>query len=155
MITEHSYWMDRDTRYRLEWTNEIQENGRRIVVAINSLLLIAEADTDESWNEMSSGWRPKSVNAKVKNASPLSNHLTAHAGDVLDPDRILAQWCVNHPDKLAECGLWMEDPRWTPTWVHLQDVPPKSGKRIYVPNTKPPLAPALEGQKPIPAFIRT
>lgn len=154
MITEHSYWMDRDSRYRLEWTDTIKWAGRATVVAVNKLLAMAEVDGIVR-DTVSSGWRPQSVNDATANAAKTSKHLTAEACDILDPDRKLAQWCVNNPNKLAECGVWMEDPRWTPTWAHLQCVPPKSGKRIYIPSSAPPKAPALEGQKPLPERIVT
>jgi len=62
---------------------------------------------------------------------------------------------VKNTAVMVECGLWAEDFRWTPTWVHLQRIPPKSGKRIYIPSNSPPKAPALEGQKPLPERIRT
>jgi hypothetical protein len=154
VIQEHAYWMDRDSRYRLEWTESIQANGKATVTAVNKLLALAEADGIVR-DTVSSGWRPQSVNDATKNAGKTSKHITAQACDIFDPDRALAQWCVNHPDRLAECGLWCEDFRWTPTWVHFQRVPPKSGKRIFIPSSAPPKAPALEGQKPIPDRIRT
>jgi hypothetical protein len=34
---------------------------------------------------------------------------------------------------LEEAGLFMESPSKTPRWVHFQTVPPKSGKRIFIP----------------------
>lgn len=154
MITDHGYWMDRDSKYRSEWTDEIQKNGRATVVAINKVLAMAEID-GIARGIVSSGWRPQSINDSTANAAKTSKHLTAEGGDILDPDRALAQWCVNNPDKLAECGVWVEDPRWTPTWVHFQTAPPKSGKRIYIPSSQPPKAPALEGQKPIPLTVKT
>lgn len=79
-----------------------------------------------------------------------SSHKDANGIDIYDPARALAAWCVANPQILAALGLYMEDPRWTPGWVHLQRVPPKSGKRIYIPSTSAPLAPALPGQKSLP-----
>lgn len=152
MITLHSYWQDRESKYRIECTEVIQRNAMETVSRVNHLLAIAEvAGIARSY--VSSGWRPNSVNDATANAAKGSNHLTAKACDLADADRALAQWCVSNPDKLAQCELWMEDPRWTPTWVHLQTVPPKSGKRIYVPSSKPPLAAPLEGQKVIPTVV--
>ena len=40
----------------------------------------------------------------------------------------------------------MEDPQWTPTWVHLQIVPPGSRRRVYIPSSKPALAAKLPEQ---------
>jgi len=153
MINLTSYWNDRDSRYRMECTGIIRDNAQKTVDAVNRAISIFEEEMLISRDVCTSGWRPQSVNDATANAGKNSNHLTANAADIGDPDRAFAQWCVNHPDVLAECGLWMEDPRWTPTWVHLQRVPPKSGKRIYIPSNAPPKAPALEGQKPIPTRI--
>lgn len=153
MINLTGYWNDRDSRYRLECTEAIQQNALKTVEAINRILAIFEEEMLVSRDVCTSGWRPKSVNDATANAAKTSKHLTAEAGDIEDADRAFAQWCVKNADVLAECGLWMEDPRWTPTWVHLQRVPPKSGKRIYIPSNAQQKAPALEGQKPIPGRI--
>lgn len=154
MIDLHSYWLDRDTKYRLECTGAIRDNALKTVAATRKLLTLAEAETGLVWDTVTSGWRPKSVNDATANAAKGSNHLLALAVDIGDPDRTLAQWCVSNPDKLAECGIWIEDPRFTATWLHAQIVQPKSGKRIYIPSTKPPTAPALIGQKPIPVGLK-
>jgi len=34
---------------------------------------------------------------------------------------------------MVEIGLWFEDFKATPTWVHAQAVAPKSGKRFFMP----------------------
>lgn len=82
--------------------------------------------------------------------APLSKHRNAEAIDIYDPDRILAQWIITNKERLAIHGLWIEDPRWSPVWLHLQSVPPKSGKRIFIPSLRPPLAPKLLGQSDLP-----
>ena len=78
--------------------------------------------------------------------APKSTHKTGHAVDRYDPHRKFASWCLEHLDELVGRGLYMEDPRWTPTWVHLQDVPPGSKRTVYIPSTAPALAPALPEQ---------
>ncbi len=79
-----------------------------------------------------------------------STHKTGHGVDVYDPHRELATWCVYNLDELRARGLHMEDPRWTPTWVHLQDIapgnPPVPAKTVYIPSMAPALAKALPGQ---------
>lgn len=62
-----------------------------------------------------------------------SCHLYGAALDIADPDGFLAEWLQWRVDLLVECGLWMEDPRYTKGWVHLQIYAPKSFKRIFVP----------------------
>lgn len=83
-----------------------------------------------------------------------SAHRYAKAVDVYDPDRKLAAWCVANQNELYKLGLYMEDPRFTPVWCHLQTVSPGSGKRVYVPSTSAPLAEALPGQKPLPFKVK-
>lgn len=62
-----------------------------------------------------------------------SSHLYGAAVDIADPKGVLAKWLCVHTELLFKCGLWMEDPRHTPTWVHLQSYAPKSMNRIFIP----------------------
>ncbi len=82
--------------------------------------------------------------------APRSTHKLGRGVDVWDPHREFATWCVNNLDELRARGLHMEDPRWTPSWVHLQDLapgnPPVPAKTIYIPSMAAPLARALPGQ---------
>jgi hypothetical protein len=41
----------------------------------------------------------------------------------------------------------MKDPQWTPSWVHLQSVPPASGDRVFIPAASPALAEKLPEQR--------
>ena len=134
MITLRTYWMGRDSTHAEELTDEILANAHLTVAKCNELLERAgRSDIDQ----VASGWRPASVNDATANASRSSRHLTAQAVDLPDADRSLATWCVDNLDVLREIGLWMEDPRWTPTWVHLQIVPPRSGRTVYIPSSAP------------------
>jgi hypothetical protein len=89
-----------------------------------------------------------------KTGAKSSTHREGHGCDTYDPERKLAAWCVLNVELLVKHDLYIEDPRWTPGWVHCQDVPPKSGKRVYIPASTPPLAPALPGQKAVPHTIK-
>lgn len=163
MINLEKYWNGRDVKYAKDFTPQIARAGAETVLRINKLLLLCQEDGIVR-TELSSGWRPKTVNDATSNAAKTSNHITGHAADIKDDNRELAQWCVLNADKLAICGLWIEDPRWcavvderlgiTHYWVHLQTVPPKSGKLIYIPSTSKPKAPALKGQSPLPYSIK-
>ena len=64
-----------------------------------------------------------------------SSHLYGCAVDIADPNGVLGAWLtgVEGQRKLVECGLWMEDIRYTRGWVHLQSYMPKSGNRYFVP----------------------
>lgn len=153
MITVAQYFMGRDASHSTELTPEIRRNAALTVQVVNELLSRAAAEgvqpgiNPQTNSNVSSGWRPPGINEKTANAAKGSTHLQALACDVRDTrGRELARWCLANLDVLAELGLWMEDPRWTPTWVHLQAVPPGSGKRVYRPSSKPPLTPPLPGQ---------
>jgi len=80
-----------------------------------------------------SGWRPPSYNSKVPNAAPHSKHMTGEAIDVADPLGELGKWCLANEKYLEDFKLWCEDVNHTKTWVHFQSVPPKSGKRFFIP----------------------
>lgn len=134
MISLHAYWMGRDATYAEELTDEIRRNAEITVARANELLERAgRSDIDT----VASGWRPKGVNDATANAAQSSRHITAEAVDLPDGDRTLVEWAVDNPDVLEEIGLWMEDPRWTRSWLHLQTVPPKSKKLVFIPSTAP------------------
>ena len=133
MISPEDFWKGRDEKYAEELTDEIRSNAENTLAKVNELLTRAGRTMDRC----ASGWRPRAVNEATANSGAASRHLTGQAADVVDLDRSLAHWCVNHLGDLEEIGLWMEDPRWTPTWTHLQTVPPKSGKLVYIPSSAP------------------
>lgn len=149
MITLEEYWQGRDVCYADQCTDEIKKNAQETVKRVNKFLTYAEQDGIIR-NKVSSGWRPKGINDATSNAAKKSNHLIGKAIDVYDPDRKLAQWMINNKSLLSLCFIWAEDPRWTPTWVHLQIIPPTSQKLIYIPSLRPPLAPKLIGQTELP-----
>lgn len=62
-----------------------------------------------------------------------SSHLYGCAVDIADTDGKLKTWLSVNQHRLVECGLWMEDPASTPTWVHLQTYAPKSMNRVFKP----------------------
>ena len=133
--------MGRDLTHAEELTNEIMANAQVTVERVNDLLQRANRS---DIHEVRSGWRPQGINDVTANSAAHSRHLTGQAVDLPDTDRNLATWCVDNLDDLEAVGLWMEDPRWTPTWVHLQIVPPRSEKTVYIPSSKPPLDPTFE-----------
>lgn len=140
MITIEDYWMGRDKTYSVELTDEIRKNAAVTVARANDLL--ERAGLGEL-DYVASGWRPKSINDFTANAGKGSRHLTGQAIDIGDPDRRLARWCATHYPILEELGLWLEHPGWTPSWVHLQTIPPASGKRCYIPSNSPSLDPTF------------
>lgn len=77
-------------------------------------------------------YRNPEHNKRVGGA-PRSMHLTGNACDIADSDCKLKSFLRTNPDALVCAGLYAEDYDHTPTWVHLQRVPPKSGKRVFKP----------------------
>ncbi len=71
--------------------------------------------------------------AQGKTRAKLSKHLSGNACDILDRDGSLAKWCLHNEALLERIGLWCEDPEFTKGWVHFQIMPPRSGKRFFIP----------------------
>lgn len=151
MITIEQYFMGRDKSHAAECNTMILRNAAETVRRTNELKQIMAVVEGFIFpeDEVASGWRPLSVNDATRNAAKCSPHLIAEGLDTRDPDRLFARWCLRNLHELERIGLWMEDPRWTPTWVHLQTHPPKSGKHVFIPSSKPPLAASLPEQKEV------
>lgn len=79
---------------------------------------------------VTSGYRPAAINAAVGGAKK-SAHMSCEACDFADPDGRLARWCISNLDILIAAGLYMESPKATPGWVHLQIRPTKN--RVFTP----------------------
>lgn len=77
-------------------------------------------------------YRSPEHNARVGGAKK-SSHLTGRACDIADVDCKLKNYLRANPELLAECDLYAEDFDSTPTWVHVQINPPKSGNRVFKP----------------------
>lgn len=145
--------MGRDRDYAAELTPEIARNAAMLMQRVAKLLEAAAAEAvtpgidRDTGTCIASGWRPKSVNDGIAHASATSLHLSGLGVDLRDTrERALARFCLRNLELLTQLELWMEDPRWTPTWVHLQAGAPRSGNRVFVPSDAPPLAAALPEQ---------
>ena len=73
------------------------------------------------------GWRP----SEATTGATRSAHRRAGAVDIYDPDHWLARWLTDA--RLEEFGLYREDFEYTPSWCHVQDEPPGSHRRVFVP----------------------
>lgn len=73
----------------------------------------------------------KRINLKAMGSS----HLYGAAVDIADADGKLKSWLQTDAGNLAliNCGLWAEDYKSTPTWVHLQIYAPASFNRVFKP----------------------
>lgn len=115
--------------------NEHVASAGELLDRVNQLLFAFLKDHKDFVPRINSGYRTVAYNATVPGAAPNSNHTTGRAVDIGDnADRTLAKWCLLNYRQLADLRLWCEDPRATPTWVHFQSVPPRSGLRFYMPN---------------------
>ena len=155
MITLADYFMGRDRAYQEDCTQEIRANAVLTVARVNLLLAAAEEEfvypgtDEETHTQVASGWRPRGLNARTSNAATNSKHLTAQACDLQDTEgREFARWCLRNLEVLERIGLWMEAPRYTPSWVHVQTIPPGSGLRVYRPSTATPIASLLPEELP-------
>ena len=81
---------------------------------------------------ITSGYRPAAHNAAIGGATK-SAHMTCQAIDILDTDNVRMDWLVENQDILEDLDLYMESGNYTPTWVHLQTRPTRSGNRIFIP----------------------
>ena len=132
MITKDEILMGRDKQYPDEYTEEISNNIDSLLEIINQVRI--------AYNKpmiVASGWRPAEINESTSNAAKNSNHIKGLAVDIKDTDGKLWKWVILNLDLMKRLGLYFEDKRWTPTWVHFQIIPPKSSKRIYIPSTAP------------------
>ncbi len=103
----------------------------RVTQLLTSYAGAQPAYSDEP--KVRSGYRPPEINATTPGASKNSNHMYCRAVDLEDIHGHLGAWCMENLDLLAHFELWLEDPRFTPTWVHLQSVPPRSLSRVFQP----------------------
>lgn len=138
IITKEMYLKGRDKAYPKEFTSECETNMIALLTKVNKFLTVCKLQHVS----ISSGFRPESLNSSVRGAANKSNHITCHAVDIIDVTSYPVMRAVLANLKEAEkLGLYFEDFRWTPSWVHIQDVPPKSGNRIYIPSASKALAP--------------
>jgi hypothetical protein len=136
-ISKKTYFGNKDKKFANDLTVEVTENVTKLLIAVDKFLANYTKPVI-----ISSGWRPKSYNAQIGGATS-SNHITGLAIDLKDTDNRLFEYVLQNLELAKELGLYFEHKNWTPTWVHIQLIAPKSGKRIFIPNSKPALAPDI------------
>ena len=125
-----------------ELTDALRANADRLLAKVNRLLDRAyqegaySADDDPDTGTQVSGSRGGSGDGGWRSSDSTtgaagSKHRSAHAVDVFDPLGALDDWLTD--ELLTIYGLWREHPEATPTWCHLADLPPASGKRTFWP----------------------
>jgi uncharacterized protein YcbK (DUF882 family) len=118
MITVDEVLMGRDKANPL--TSEQWRNLADLMARIN----IIRAAYGKSL-VVSSGYRPPDKNSAAGGAKN-SPHMSCQAVDFADPKGEFKKWCLDNFDLIKKVGLYMEDPAFTPTWVHLQTRPTKN-----------------------------
>lgn len=82
---------------------------------------------------ITSGLRSEADQARINPSAPKSKHLLGQAADVSDKDGSFWAWCMDNMHLMEQLDVHFESKDSTPTWTHIQTVPPKSGKRIFLP----------------------
>lgn len=106
---------------------------------------------------VNSGLRSNADQLRINPSAPRSNHLAGSACDIKDDaNGTLWFWCMANLQLLKDTGLWLEHGNYTHgskgNWVHFQIVPPKSGKRIFIPSSEPDPNPTFWDGKYDPIF---
>lgn len=126
MITRDEILMGRDKLAPLIGPMEV--NLEKLLRAVNKFRAVYGKPM-----KVTSGYRPAAINSQTKGAAPKSNHMICLAVDFADKDGKLAEFCLNNLKLLEDFGIWIEDPKHTKGWVHMQAVPPRSGNRVFIP----------------------
>lgn len=115
-ITKDEILMGRDKSHASEYTPEISSNIDKLLIPLNKIRELYGKPMS-----VSSGFRPPSLNAKVKGAAKKSSHAVGLACDFKDLDGKLAEFLVDLDKKgvLKQLGLWLENPAVTSSWCHL------------------------------------
>jgi len=117
MITRQEILMGRDKEFPL--TQELEDNLAILLEKVNIIRSI--------WGKpliVTSGYRPAQYNQNA-NGAKKSAHMSCQAADFKDIDREFSKWCLNNLPLLKQNGLYLESPKYTPSWTHLQIRPTK------------------------------
>jgi hypothetical protein len=112
-----------------ELTLELIDNAISLLDKVNLFL----SDIGIKNVTVSSGFRPSAVNLVTPGAAAKSHHMTCHAIDILDSNGRLGKLALDNLNLLEKHGLYMEDKSSTISWLHLQDIKPRSGNRVFKP----------------------
>lgn len=117
-------------------TSQVLKNAEALLEKVNAF--VQELGVNSI--KVSSGFRPSGVNASIGGAK-LSNHMTGNAVDLTDQHGELRDLFLKHLEIAKKYNLYFEDFRWTPGWVHVQNLMPLSKNRIFIPSTQPATEP--------------
>lgn len=136
MISKDELLKGRDKQFPNDYSSEVSNNLDLLLIPLNKIR--------EAYGKpmtVSSGWRPPTINASTPGAATHSKHMVGLACDIQD-DGQLMRWVLANLELMKSLNIYLEDFRWTPTWVHFQLGAPNSKNRIFVPSSAPAQAPA-------------
>ena len=122
-------------------TPAISVNIDRLLNKVNALLAYMQQDKvivpinpktrSQISGELNGGFRP----SDCKVGSEKSQHKQGNALDLYDPLGLVDAWTTNPNNlkKIQALDLYFEDKSVTAGWCHVQIVPPKSGRRWFLP----------------------
>ena len=105
------------------------ETARRVSMFLTSFNSVSKESKERS---ITSGFRDKMSNTRARGAKA-SCHLFGMAVDIEDKDGRLDAFCVANEDLLKHFALWVESPKHTPGWCHMQTRPVGTGTHIFLP----------------------
>lgn len=113
-----------------ELTQEVKDNALDLLTRVNYFFKDVKYPKQL---KVSSGFRPSDVNKKTPGASKKSGHMIGNSIDLEDKERELVLVCMTNVKLLEKHGLYLEDPKFTEGWCHLQRHSPASGNRVFIP----------------------
>jgi len=130
-ITLAEVLKNRDKQFPNEYNKTIEMNLLKTIQAVDEFL------SDYTGKIVVTSGRRDSYSNKLAGGAPNSCHLLGLALDLQDKNGDLRKYILKNLEKAQTLGIFFEDFRSTPIWAHCQISPPKSGHRIYIPNTLP------------------
>ena len=126
MITSDEYFQDSISNFGFTPSEADYKSAADLLDKVNALFPDCQLRSGHRTRE-----KTLALIAAGYRAALGGNHEKSLAVDVSDPLN-LKDDALNDAI-LEEAGLWRETPHATPTWCHLQSVPPKSGARTFQP----------------------
>lgn len=114
--------------HRLTLPDDVEEHLRMLAPKVTILLEHFGED-----RRVNSGYRDAALQAKINPKVTHSAHTSGNAADLSDLDGRLDAFCLANLDLLERLNLYLEDPKSTPRWCHVQQIAPKSGHRVFIP----------------------
>lgn len=129
MISLQAYLMGREAEFPP--TPEMLADANSLLQRVESLFYDLGIELTD--DDLSSGYRPGRFNV-MAGGSANSAHLKCVAIDIKDPNKKFAKAVLQNPQLLDRHGLYLEDPKYCPTWLHLQTR--KTRNRVFKPSEK-------------------